>query len=83
MISNIFSLNNNIKKILECGYTINCKNKIIDILEKYSGNDWNKYCNLKKDTYTRNLVYRCNDYQLVVMCWSPNFSSAIHNHYGS
>ena len=44
-------------------------------------NDVNKYTfwDVEKP-YTRNLVYNCKDYSILILCWSPGKESKIHNH---
>ena len=34
-------------------------------------------------TYTRNLLCRSADFELLVLCWKPGHESTIHNHAGS
>jgi cysteine dioxygenase len=34
----------------------------------------------KEGKYTRNLIYEDKDMSLILMCWSPNTQSVIHNH---
>jgi cysteine dioxygenase len=35
------------------------------------------------NTYTRNLVCRSADFELLVLCWKPGHESTIHDHAGS
>ncbi len=34
----------------------------------------------RKDRYTRNLVYRSDAFDVIVLCWPPNCSTAVHDH---
>ncbi|MCP5020184.1 MAG: hypothetical protein GY930_00275 [bacterium] len=34
----------------------------------------------RKDRYTRNLVYRSSTFDVIVLCWPPNSSTAVHDH---
>lgn len=42
-----------------------------------------QYCHFSKDFYTRNLVARTDDFELVVLCWEPARISPIHDHSNS
>lgn len=39
-----------------------------------------KYCFFRKEGYTRNLVLRTEQYELLVLCWDVGQYSPIHNH---
>jgi predicted metal-dependent enzyme (double-stranded beta helix superfamily) len=62
-------------------------NKIIkrddfdQIKKLYSNNieDWEKYI-IKKNNYTRSLVFKNDKFQLIIMTWPGNFESFIHDH---
>ena len=41
--------------------------------------DWKKYINLKEN-YTRNLVFKNDKFQLIIMTWPGKFESFIHDH---
>src|SRR4051812_44553653 len=36
-----------------------------------------------KDRYARNLVYKCEDFECLVLCWEPGQRSPIHDHANS
>lgn len=39
-----------------------------------------KKCSWNEDFYTRNLIKRCNKYELIFLCWLPGQISPIHDH---
>ena len=41
--------------------------------------DWKSYV-IKKEKYTRSLVFKNDDFQLIIMTWPGNFESFIHDH---
>jgi cysteine dioxygenase len=55
-------------------------------LQKYAASarerfsEWSKYLHWNDVHYTRNLVYSCDDFELIVLCWGPGHASRIHNH---
>ena len=81
ILSNLITSTNNIIK------TNNLKdinlNKIRDLYNKYDGKDWIKKVKYDKNKYTRNLVYRNELFQIILMCWPPKYKSAIHDHNNS
>ena len=59
------------------------KNTLIrlkELYENYKNNDWISYVKFNEHRYTRNLVYRNELFQIVLMCWPKKFTSSIHNH---
>lgn len=42
-----------------------------------------KYCHFSPDFYTRNLIARTDDYELLTLCWESGHSSPVHDHAGS
>lgn len=38
-------------------------------------------CSWNSKKYTRNLIERNNDYELILMCWEPGQKSLIHSYY--
>lgn len=50
---------------------------IKDLLQQYAKksrqlfSEWAKYCHFSDVHYTRNLIYACEDFELVVLCWGP------------
>jgi cysteine dioxygenase len=54
------------------------------LLEAYTRDhhDWETYRHFVDGRYTRNLVRRTEDYELLVLCWGAGQESPIHNHMG-
>ena len=52
------------------------------LLADYSQNasDWGDYRLFRPETYTRNLLHRCADFELLLLCWQPDQESPIHDH---
>lgn len=51
---------------------------------KYDEAEWSKFINVSNEHYTRNLVASKDFvYDAILLCWSPNQSSAIHDHASS
>lgn len=44
--------------------------------------DWRRYALFDAEVYTRNLVARHADFEMLVLCWSAGQASPIHNHAG-
>lgn len=42
--------------------------------------DWRRFAHFSPDVYTRNLVRRCDEYEMLVLCWSAGQESPIHDH---
>ena len=40
------------------------------------------YCSFKPKTYTRNLIFRNEDFEVAVMCWDAAATTPIHDHGG-
>jgi len=45
-------------------------------------NELKYYSFYKENFYTRNLIHKDSDFELLVICWPPNTSSPIHGHEG-
>lgn len=54
------------------------------VLERYAleHDDWRGYAHFDPEVYTRNLVARCEPFELLVLAWNAGQSSPIHNHSG-
>jgi len=54
------------------------------ILSEYTAtqDDWRRYAMFHPGMYTRNLVVRNENFEMLILCWSENQSSPIHNHAG-
>lgn len=59
---------------------------IASVLQKFAAStrenfhEWEQYLFWNDVHYTRNLVYSCDDFELIVLCWGPGHASRIHNH---
>ncbi len=51
-----------------------------DLLMKYNDLDWEYYKSFSHKKYKKNLVYRNDNYEIFIICWSPGQFSPIHNH---
>lgn len=54
------------------------------ILVEYASrhDDWRRFALSARDHYTRNLVFRNAQFEMLVLCWSAGQRSPIHNHAG-
>lgn len=54
------------------------------ILSEYTAaqDDWRRYALFHPEMYTRNLVVRNEHFEMLILCWSENQASPIHNHAG-
>ncbi|MEL6429184.1 MAG: cysteine dioxygenase family protein [Planctomycetota bacterium] len=43
---------------------------------------WRGYAQFRKDTYSRNLIWRSDDFELLLLCWGEGQVSPIHDHSG-
>ena len=75
-IKNLYNLTRQLDKLL-----INNKNVInaIDIFKIYNGNDWKKYIT-KTDSYSRSVISRNENYELLLLSWNKFSSTPYHNH---
>ena len=44
--------------------------------------DWSEYQTWSDTGYTRNLVHRCGEFELLLLCWERGQASPIHDHSG-
>ena len=47
-----------------------------------SKKDLEKYDHRNETTYTRNLIHREKDFEIMLVCWPPHTSAPIHGHEG-
>ena len=45
-------------------------------------NEIKNYCFHKDNCYTRNLIHKDEDFELMIICWPPNTTAPIHGHEG-
>jgi predicted metal-dependent enzyme (double-stranded beta helix superfamily) len=55
-------------------------NDVSSSIKKYSGTDWKKYIKIDDEFYHRELVYRCEKFDVVIITWNVKQCSKIHNH---
>ena len=48
-------------------------------MENYNGFDWRKYADVNKE-FTRNLVYRSENLELLLISWNKDYSTEYHFH---
>lgn len=55
---------------------------VTELLARYADEhrDWCEFARFRDETYSRNLVHRDRDYELLLLCWGEGHTSAIHNH---
>lgn len=46
----------------------------------FDKSEWCKYINLKKNDYNKNIIYRNNKYEIILISWDQNATTKIHNH---
>lgn len=58
--------------------------RIVPMLQRYARehDDWREFARFDDERYTRNLVHRCGEYELLLLCWGRGQVSPIHNHAG-
>ncbi len=58
--------------------------KIADLLSGYAKehDEWRRYAMFSQEGYTRNCVFRQEEFELLLLCWGPGQESPIHNHEG-
>lgn len=56
--------------------------QVVDLLRRYASEhrDWEDFAHFAGDRYSRNLVHRGRDYELLLLCWGEGHESPIHNH---
>jgi cysteine dioxygenase len=77
MTGSLTDLGKEISNKIDNGYLLRDMNN--DLLN-YNGIDWLNYeCN-KEGKYTRKIVYRDNNIDIVIIAWNPHKESGVHNH---
>jgi cysteine dioxygenase len=77
----IQSLDRLVTMLDECERRSNCYNDIMRML-RLDTQVLSRFVHFSPHHYTRNLVFRTMDYELVVKCWLPGQASEIHDHNG-
>lgn len=52
----------------------------IYLLNNFDLDQIKPYSNFQETGYKRNLVFKCDLFEIFLICWSPNAISAIHDH---
>ena len=80
-MSKIISLNELVNEINKNFKGDEGLDKIINIVERYDGFDWNKYVKIdNKTNYIKNLFYENENFEMFIVTWMPNQNSTIHDH---
>jgi len=58
--------------------------RVAEMLGEYASraDDWRPWTFFEEGRYTRNLVHRCEEYELLLLCWGAGQASPIHDHDG-
>jgi len=62
------------------------KEQVLVMLRDYvnnNGGDWREYCFWDEKRYTRNLVFKNDLYEMIIICWNEGQQSPIHDHSAS
>lgn len=56
--------------------------RVAQLLGEYAAShgDWEEWALFDQEHYTRNLVHRCGDFELLLLAWGAGQSSPIHDH---
>jgi cysteine dioxygenase len=56
--------------------------RVASLLRKYAAGEdsWRRYALFGDGTYSRNLIWRSRDFELLLLCWKSGQASAIHDH---
>ena len=57
-----------------------CLKSLSPILKTYHGEDWKKFINYEKGTYTKTLLKQDDRISMYLLYWDGNTKSKIHNH---
>jgi predicted metal-dependent enzyme (double-stranded beta helix superfamily) len=50
------------------------------VVEQYQGVDWRPYAQFSDAGYMRHLIYRHELFEILLLCWNPMQSTALHDH---
>ena len=75
------NLIHNIKKLSKENFP---NHKVYDLLENYTlpQNEIQDYILFDNDKYTRHLIHKDDDFEILIMCWRPGHKAPIHGHEG-
>lgn len=72
-------MNNLIRELSKLG-RINDLQKCIPLVKQYSSLDYKNWVSFNRYSYKRNLIYRDNNYEILLLCWNPYSFAKIHDH---
>jgi cysteine dioxygenase len=78
------SLADLVTKLLKLGPADFTGNRVASILadKPIRSSSLQNYLTFRDDKYARNLVFRCEEFEMMVLCWRPGQITPIHNHAG-
>lgn len=76
---NLYDMNNLIRELTKLG-GINDLQKCIHLVKQYSSLDYKNWISYNKYSYKRNLIYRDDNYEILLLCWNPYSLAKIHDH---
>jgi cysteine dioxygenase len=50
------------------------------VLSNYIGDDWKTFVNINHDKYSREIVLRNENYEIIIITWDKKQASHVHNH---
>ena len=53
---------------------------VIPLINSYNSSDWKKHITYEKNAYTRNLIYRNDNFEMYLIYWDGKVISNIHDH---
>jgi len=58
--------------------------RVVELLRAYAerGECWRGWTHFIPERYSRNLVHRCDGFELLLLCWGVGHASPIHDHAG-
>lgn len=58
--------------------------RVAELLRDYAatGRCWRAWAHFVPERYSRNLVHRCDGFELLILCWGEGHESPIHDHAG-
>ena len=77
MIETIDKLANRIQTEFDNGIKLE---DMKDVMMSYNGTDWMAYQRFSDINYTRNLIFRNDIFEIMILCWNGNQKSPIHDH---
>jgi cysteine dioxygenase len=59
------------------------REQTVRLLKKVSYSDVSKFVNFSDKSYTRNLIYKSDLFEVMLLCWKKGQVSGVHDHNGS